>query len=222
MKSSQGYRNARFSCTHGSKQKEYLLWKRELLSAGGLKTWYSEFINTTNPHTGKKALMCRIESAVSPILTVLLGQMYPKSEGFQSGVLDDLNELHLAIIFMDDGGKVVNRTAGTTIKGKRYSYQCEPYISGFRIALQSHGETGVAQFRDWLWSRFAVEARVFRQNGSPIIGICKNSAKARFRDVIQPNIHPSMAYKIDGTFECHTRHRERLSERAPVKGDATV
>lgn len=215
VKSGQGYVNYRFACMHSARQKDYLLWKRELLQAAGLRTWYDEYMNTINPKTGKKGLMCRIESPVSPVLTVLHGQMYPKSEGFRPGVLDDLEDLHLAIIFMDDGSRQVNKRMGTTINGKRYNYDCEPYIAAFRISLQSCGWSGCAQFCSWLKGRFGVHASVWSQKGAPVVGIYRNSDKELFRSIVSPHIHSSMSYKIDGNFHAC---RERLSERASSEG----
>lgn len=212
----QGYINYRFSCTHSSKQKDYLLWKKDLLAAAGLATWYSEFENVTNPHTGKRGLMCRIESPVDSRLTVLYGQMYPKSEGFKPGVLDDIDELGLAIIFMDDGGKQVNKVTSVYPNGKRTQIPCVPYIGSFRLALQSHGWSGAEQFRDWLLSRFGVHASICSQNGSPVLSICRMADKERFRSIVSPSIHPCVAYKVDGSFQMtHLAHRERLSERGP-------
>jgi len=209
------YRNARFSIMHSVKQKDYLLWKKDLLEAGGFRTSYFEFENVTNPHTGKKALMCRIESNVSVELTILRGQLYPKSEGFKPGVLDDLEDIHLAIIFMDDGTRCVTKTCGTTLKGKRYTYPCDPYISSFRFALQSHGFSGANQFCVWLKDKFSVDARVVQQAGQAVVSIYRNASKKKFRHIVTPHIHTSLAYKIDGTFKCHSIRRERLSEKAP-------
>lgn len=200
------YRNARFLCTHSIKQKDYLLWKRDLLAAAGLQTAYGEFWNTSNPHTGKRNLFCRIESNVSPILTTLHDQLYPKSDGFKPGVLDDLEAIHLAIIFMDDGTKQVNKKAdGVAVV---------PYISSFRIALQSHGFGGAHQFVDWLNAKFGVHSSIFKQAGQPVVAIYRNRDKEMFRETVQPFIHSTMTYKIDGSVHAH---RERLSERASLR-----
>jgi len=211
----QGYRNYRFTCLHSIKQKEYLLWKRGLLFGAGIKTWYSEFLSTTNPNTGKKALMCRIESGVSPHLSDLHGLMYPKENGFKPGVLEDLEAKHLAVIFMDDGTKDVLRKGGRTKNGIRVVYECEPYISTFRFCLQSHGRVGAQQFADWLNAKFKIYSRVHSQKGSAVLDIQRNEAKDRFRELVAPYIHPSMAYKLEGSLHFHVIHRERLSERAP-------
>jgi len=213
----QGYRNYRFTCLHSIKQKEYLLWKRGLLADLGVKTWYSEFLNTTNSHTGKKAMMCRIETGVSPYFTDLHGVMYPKEKGFKPGVLDDLEAKHLAVIFMDDGTKQVLKKGGQTRGNVRVVYECEPYISAFRFCLQSHGWVGAQQFADWLNAKYNVYSRVHSQKGSAVLDIQRNAAKERFRELIAPHVHPSMAYKLEGSLHFRVIHRERLSERAPVK-----
>jgi hypothetical protein len=206
--------NARLTITHSVKQKDYLLWKKDLLEAGGLPTWYSEFINTVNPHTGKKGLMCRVESGANPVLTVLRGQMYPKENGFCQGVLDDLEAIHLAIIFMDDGCKQVNKTVRIGYRLKK-SYPCHPYIASYQLSLQSHGFSGANQFVDWLDAKFGIHAAVWRQKGQAKVAVYRNKDKELFRQVVSPHIHSSLAYKLDGQFNAHVIHRERLSERTP-------
>jgi hypothetical protein len=207
--------NARFKVNHGVKQKDYLLWKRDLLAASGLNTWYGETLNTINPHTGKKGILCWMESGANPVLTVLRDLLYPKSEGFKPGVLDDLEALHLAIIFMDDGGKQVNKKVGWYVKGRRVTAEVEPYIASYCFSLQSHGFAGANQFCDWLNTKFGINAKVWTQKGQPKVAICRNDDKERFRTLIAPFIHPCVAYKLDGTVHARVIHRERLSERTP-------
>ena len=214
------YRNARFTCCHSVKQKDYLLWKQDLLTASGLQTRYDEFWNTTNPHTGKKALMCRIESVVSPVLTVLREMMYPRIDGFKPGVLDDLEDIHLAIIFMDDGSRAVQKKVGSTIDGKYASIPCEPWISQFRISMQAYGYGGCIQFCDWMYRKFGIRAKAYKQGNGYVVVVQRQSDKARFVDVVRPFIHPSLVYKIEGTFEKHVIRRERLSKKAPEENRA--
>jgi len=213
------YRNARFTCIHSIKQKEYLLWKRALLEASGFKTLLYEYWNTTNIHTGKRALFCRLESGVSPALTELRNLMYPKLLGFRSGILDDLDALHLAIIFMDDGTKSFLRRRSGMRDGVRCSVECAPHIAKFRFCLQSHGIVGVQQFRDWMLRKFSINSTTSIIKGAPVLEIGRIADKQRFVETIQPYIHETMKYKIEGGFDGHVIHRERLSERTPSEDE---
>jgi hypothetical protein len=211
------YRNVRFLCTHSIAQKEYLLWKRDLLAAGGLSCGYCEFENVTNPHTGKIGRMCRIESAVSPVLTVLKERMYPKSSGFADGILDDLDAMHLAIIFMDDGSAARQRKVSWLKDGVRSRVPCIPYIAQFRFSLQSHGQTGCEQFSSWLRRRFGIHSKVWAQGDGYAVVVYRNEDKELLRDIMSPFIHPSLDYKIKGSVHAVAYHRERLSEGAPER-----
>lgn len=207
------YRNARFSCIHSIKQKDYLLWKRSLLEASGFKTRLDEYWNTTNIHTGMRAMFCRLESAVSPSLTELRNLMYPKIFGFRPGILDDLDALHLAIVFMDDGTKSFLRRRSGMRDGVRCRVECTPHIAKFRICLQSHGTVGVQQFRDWMLRKFSINSTTSIIKGAPVLEIARIADKQRFVETIQPYIHETLKYKIEGGFDGHTIRRERLSER---------
>lgn len=209
------YRNARFTCVHSIKQKEYLLWKRALLEASGFKTRMDEYWNTTNIHTGKRALFCRLESAVSPSLTELRNLMYPKLLGFRSGILDDLDALHLAIIFMDDGTRSYERMRSGMRNGVRCMVECVPHIARFRFCLQSHGIVGAEQFRSWMIKRFSIRSNISMIKGAPVLEIVRMADKEKFVETIRPHVHETMKYKIEGGFDGHTIHRERLSERTP-------
>ena len=224
VKRCTGNVNARLKINHGVKQKDYLLWKRDLLTASGLKTWYGEIQNTVNPHTGKKGTLCWLESGADPVLTVLRDLLYPKSEGFKPGVLEDFDALHLAIIFMDDGCKQVNKKVTSWENGKRKRVDVDPYIASFNFALQSHGFSGAHQFCDWLRWKFGIHAAVWKQAGQPKVAVYRNEEKEKFRSLIAPYVHSCVAYKLDGTFHAHMTHRERLSERTPEgsTGDAKV
>lgn len=211
------YRNARFTCTHSIKQKEYALWKRGLLSDSGLRVRYDEFWNTTNPHTGKRGLMCRLESCVDPFLTNLRPLMYPKLDGFKPGVLDDLEAIHLAIIFMDDGTKCVNKHCRTTVNWVPTKVECTPYLSAFRFCLQSHGVEGANQFIGWLDSKFGIHARIAMIKGSPVVEIGRRVDKEKFVETVRPFMHETIMYKLEGSFSTTIVRRDRLSEKAPVQ-----
>jgi hypothetical protein len=222
------YRNARFGILHTVKQKEYLLWKQNLLSETGLPTRYSEREDLGNKLVRATEGRCEIRSGALPELTSLHGLMYPKARGFLPGVLEDLEVEHLAIIFMDDGGK--NASAHTVTKrwkDRVYTHRYEPFIISFTFCLQSSGMAGCEQFRDWIKSKFGIESRInltgVRQ---PVVKIFKTREKEKLRDLLYPHLHPTMRYKVEGRMSA-AQHPERLSEGTPngtemPKGDAIV
>jgi hypothetical protein len=210
IRRSHGFKNAQLRILHAFAQRDYLLWKRELLADAGIGSHYWESESVTNPYTGKRAVFCTIETRAYPGLTDLFFSMYPKKDGFDPGILDDLGPLHLAIIYQDDGGKV---TANTVRYGTRSVPTVEPYVVSYRIALQSHGDKGVSQFCEWMGQRFGITARPLLVPSGYTVAIYRKADKANFRNLIQPFVHPTMMYKLEGTFEAHVDHRERLSER---------
>lgn len=217
------HRNAYFGCLHSVRQKAYLLWKQQLLATSGLFTRFSERADHGSALVAPTEGRCEIKSRVHPQLTALYERLYPKGRGFSDGILDDLDEFHLAIIFMDDGGKnAASHTVSKEWRGRKYTYEYDRHIISFTFHLQSSGTLGCGQFCDWLLTKFGVEARIAHQVGHPIVRVYKTKAKERLRDAVSPHLIPPMRYKVEGRL--HARP-ERLSEEAPTakaEGDATV
>lgn len=204
------HKNAILIVGHSIKQREYCLWKKSLIENTGMVAHYYEYEATTNPFTEKKGIFSVFYTRAYSELTGLRNLMYPKDKGFRPGVLDDLAPLHLAIIFQDDGGKVMCKTVRY---GKKSVPLVEPYIASYRIALQSHGNKGVSQFCEWMGQRFGITAKPLLVPSGYTVAIYRKADKAKFRDLIRSYVHPTMMYKLEGTFEAHVIHRERLSER---------
>jgi hypothetical protein len=213
------YRNVRFGILHTVKQREYLLWKQRLLRESGLPTHYSERADPGSPLVKPTEGRCEIRSGALPELTSLRELMYPKARGFLPGVLDDLEVEHLAIIFMDDGGKNASSVKSMKRwKDRVYVYNYDPYIISFTFCLQSSGVTGCEQFKDWIESKFQIESKVtLTGNHQPVVKVYKTSAKERLRDLLLPYLHQTMRYKVEGRMQAAQRP-ERLSGRAPVDG----
>lgn len=212
------YRNARFGILHSVKQKEYLLWKKAILEETGLPTHYLEREDPGSPLVKPTAGRCEIRSGALPELTSLRELMYPKARGFLPGVLDDLEAKHLAIIFMDDGGK--NQSAHTVPRvwrGIKYVHHYSPFIISFTFCLQSSGVVGCEQFRDWMKNKFGIESRVNFIRQQPIVKIYRTEDKTKLADLLYPYLHPTMRYKVDGRMQA-AEHPERLSARAPEDG----
>jgi len=90
--------NARLQIAHGLDQQEYLFWKAALLQRLGFRITYYEYRSPKSP-TVTVAIQTNRDSTLTPVYSL----MYPKLRGFEPGVLDDLDERCLAIIYMDDG-----------------------------------------------------------------------------------------------------------------------
>lgn len=210
----KGCRNARFGCLHSIKQKPYLLWKQKLLARAGLTTSYKEREDHGSALVAPTQGRCEMRSRVHPALTAIYQRMYPKENGFSAGILDDLGEMHLAIIFMDDGGKnAAAHSVPSGWPGSSCVNHYDRFVISFTIHLQSWGIKGCHQFIDWLKRRFLVEARIGFQRGQPVVKVYKTEAKKRLRDVVEPHLVPTMKYKVEGRM--HARP-ERLSEGAPT------
>lgn len=163
----------RFKERHSMKQKEYLLWKKEILSKMfAIKKYFSENAIT-------------IYSNVSPLLEEYHSHFYPSGKGykvFNLLMLNKLKPLGLAIWYMDDGhfnkrsysSEIACDTKNAEIIKSWFN---EKYNMDVKISL-SEGPLGI----------------------SAKIIFNKEDTKRFFRMIFY-FIHPSMKYKIKRTKE---------------------
>jgi hypothetical protein len=87
--------------THSPKQRDYLLWKSEILKILGCSTQYRKFFNQD---TGKNYKSFRLKTKSYPILTEFRKKFYPSGKkAINVEVLEKLNELGVTVWFLDDG-----------------------------------------------------------------------------------------------------------------------
>ena len=97
-----GAKNARLRLEHGSKQKEYLLWKVEQLSI--LFQVKPKDLERIHPITKKKYSYCRHQSQSTPYLGKLRKVFYPDGKKRIPNDLEKyLTPFMLAVWYMDDG-----------------------------------------------------------------------------------------------------------------------
>lgn len=211
-------KNAYFGCLHGIKQKEYLLWKREMLAKIGYETRYGERVLAPNRLVKRVNPICEIRGRTNEELTALHQLMYPRAErGFRPCVLKDLDESHLAIIFMDDGCRGLRSTPSVyKWKDRVYSYDYEPFIQHFHFCLENYTGAGIGQFCDWLKARFLIRAHPVKIRNQKRVAIYDRRSKKRLVELLKPHMHPSLAYKLEGNLGAHAK---RLSEETSSEGD---
>ena len=216
-------KTAFFECHHCDAQADYAAWKANLLreSLGGARVLLKSY---THMKLGVPRKYWVIRSKCLPELADLRSEMYPKSETFKRGVLQKrIGPRELAIIFMDDGCKNITRRVGWNNKSGRQRADCIPYISKFNIYLDGYGLDQVKIFCSWLLESYGIFSypAKHREDGY-FVAISRVVAKERFRNLVLPHMHPSMMYKLEGGFHVKVIHPERLSEKAPIMGGATV
>lgn len=167
--------DVKFTETHSIKQKDYLLWKKDILS--------NLFIFSERLYKRKNSQEIIICSHQSELLNSYFSSFYPEGKGHKVCSLEMLNRLKplgLAIWYMDDGCFI-----------KRSFFSC--------IAIHKKNAQII---KDWFFNKYNLEASIKihkNNNGAEIIFNKENTLKL-FR-LIHSYIHPSMKYKIRRTKE---------------------
>lgn len=174
---------------HGLEQTDYLLWKSKQLH------------NLAIDHTVKtrKAyieLFTKGEQSIKNAHTMLYTG---KLKIFSHSYSKMIDAMSIAIHFMDDGTK--STTARSREKKWTYVYE-KPFIKHFRFCMCNFSFEEVARYGAMLYERFAIANRTYMLksgNGTyPHLLITSTDAKKRLVELLQPNIIPSMQYKIEG------------------------
>lgn len=171
LKLAKGSRNPSFSCEHGHKQSEYCYNKFKEFESLGAK--FFEFKRKTiDERTGiyYKSAVIRIGSKTN--FLELYNNLYiNKTKRIIGEFLKNFTELSLAYLFMDDGSK----TPG-----------------GYTIALMSFPIDDLELFRSFCEKNFGFSFTIY-ENGSIYI---PSVFRHKFTELILPNMHHSMMYKV--------------------------
>lgn len=176
--------NSSYREGHSSKQKEYLLWKKNILEKNlDIVMRYNEY-----PHKIYKSITCRIESNAHSYFTKLYKLFYPnhKKQLPFKFIEKYFNELSLAILIMDDG--YVNWRNKT--------------ISEITLCVSNFSDEEVLFLNQLLYSKFDLIGKISKQkNKYPIIRFYGNSAR-KVIQLISPYVSKieCMKYKIDFKF----------------------
>ena len=183
----------RFREVHSINQKEYLLWKKEILSQTFIIKNYTIFTRKE-----KETSICSLNS---PLLEKYYSYFYPTGKGkkiFTLEMLNKLKPLGLAIWYMDDGNfDKVSYRASVAVP-KRYS----------------------KMIKKWLKNSYNLNSKIYLSKITTSSRILFNveDTKKLFR-IIHPYIHPSMKYKIKRTKEelLIIRRKQRIYQQNPKR-----
>ena len=178
--------NAAFKTSCRDPDKEYIFWKYEELRSTGLFAFPSlRFMRSySNPHYPYWVLRARVH----PYFTELRKLFYPDGKKIiPEGPLGELDDLGLAVWYMDDGGLYIRRKAGW---GPGREYPC--------IWLNTQGFTLTEDklIRNWLEAKWDFHFFVARIGKNHRLGLHRKKECERFLDLVRPHIVPCMSRKL--------------------------
>jgi hypothetical protein len=185
-----GLANPELRISHSTKQREYVMWKYEILKDIARKEPY-EFVQKSGFGVGFSS--CRFETKSLPCLNSIYDVVVGKDgkKHISQEWLDQITHpVALATWFMDDGSR-----------GGDY------FRPWFALGLSTDSEVEI--IREWLIDKWGLTTRYYREGGSPSSYnentyarvYISNIDKEKFKRIIQPYIIPSMIYKIDPSVE---------------------
>lgn len=162
--------NYRMNLAHGLKQKEYFMYKYNVLKSLNFKEPKIE--NEFNTRTEKQYSCIKTQSLTNPLFTEMYEIWYkdgkkiiPKSR------VKELEDLAIAIIFFDDGYK---------------------QSSSYCIAMNNFDVESINNFRIMLLEKYGVETTLQKSN---ILYIRTNS-KSKFRKIVEKYATSDVLYKL--------------------------
>jgi hypothetical protein len=178
-----GKSNPEIRVSHSTKQREYVMWKYEILKDIARKEPY-DILQKTGFGAGLSA--CRFETkslpCLNPIYDIVIGKSGKKRIS-QEWLDQIINPLALATWYMDDGSR----------GGK------EKFSPWFALGLSTDEEVEI--IRCWLVDKWGIttnyrrDPSYYNENTYAILQIARESRK-EFVHIIEPFIIPSMRYKI--------------------------
>ena len=178
--------NIRLHMTHSPKQREYIMWKYEML-----KPICSTMPTISNAGHGYSAY--QLNTVNHPFLSEVYHQITREGKKMiRRTFLNRLTPLSLAVWYMDDGGLM---DAGKRNKdGLRKQVIARLYTCSFTVL-------GCHRIVRWLKVRFGIETKVKihkKKSGKNYPYIRFNTTNTRkLIEVIKPHVINSMRYKID-------------------------
>ena len=164
---------ARFRVHHGEKQKEYVLWKYEILR--DLVSKEPKEISWTNPKRGLHEVSWYFHTRSLKEFGELHSFFYRDSvKILPNQIFDLLNPRMIAVWFMDDGS---NNGDGLTINTHSFPKEDQEKITRFFLR------------------KFAIKATIVKDRSQWKLAIGANGFRD-FISLIKPFVAPSMIYKI--------------------------
>ena len=170
----KGNKNCRMNLAHSLKQKEYFLYKYNILkSLGFQEPKIEKEIHSKN----KQEYYCiKTQSLTNPLFTGLYNIWYKNEKKIiPKNHLKDITDLSIAIIYFDDGY----------------------YDSTFYIAMCNFDIESINNFRELLFNKYKIETTIQKNN---ILYIRTNS-KIKFFNIINRYATSDVLYKLGELLE---------------------
>ena len=181
---------------HSIKQKEYLLYKTELLNPDNkYKQHITEVMDTKYPYirlfhhskaTGRLREKLYVDGKKK--LTV--------------GILNQLQPIGLAIWYMDDGNLTLHKYPNGGIKSR------EVYWATDSFDYEDH-----LLFQSWLKRVYDIDMKINQYKKGKYYRTVLNATNAnKLFDIIRPYVIPSMLYKIDMCYSSNPKRSRRAKD----------
>lgn len=168
-----------FKIKHSTKQKDYLIHKRDVLQEIFEKQInVHEFNNNGYPG-------CKIEFG-NKYFRPFRKYLYPNGvKTFTKKALDRLDVEGIAYWYMDDGSLTLHKSKTEGVYHSRAIY-LNTYVSYEEALL----------IKDFFYERYGIEFKLSQHKGW-YRHVCNSTNTKRFIHLVEPYIIPSMQYKID-------------------------
>lgn len=176
-----------FKLAHSIEQKDYLLWKIELLKKYGIKnSGYHEYISTRGFNVGKA--VCYTNLSITPFIKVLRRVVYKGKKIIGNRkLLNRLSPREIAIWYMDDGHINIRKAKGRP---------CGFYIRISTCEPKEEVQTIIDYFKE-VWNISFYMFHEGRREDSYSL-CCGTKEGLKFIDLVKPYVSqvPSMIHKI--------------------------
>ena len=163
--------NARLTCAHGSKQKEYCEYKTSFFAKCGGNCLYHKR-NIPDSRNGIYYEDYTMTLPANPALNEFFNAFYiGGKKRIPHELFEYFSEVSLAFLFMDDGTKT------------RQSYA---------IATNCFSKEDILKFRKFLFNKFNLETSMFANH----VLYIKACSRKTFENLVSPYICESMKYKL--------------------------
>lgn len=186
--------NSNKSCLimhHSHKQKEYLLWKKELLSQISHTNFNVSEKKTLNKKVNKVYSSIFMQSNRLIYFRKIRDIFYDKTgrKFVNSKILNKLTPLGLAIWYMDDG--CIGRELSNSYEKK---FRLRPFLSTHSFSKEEN--LIIKEYFKKVWN---IEVQVAKHHGKNLQYFVRFSEPEfkKFVDIIKDYVIPSMQYKID-------------------------
>lgn len=219
--------NAVFKMEHSIKQREYLWHKVQILQGFGLTGHEHASIRRLENRDIDYGMVSYTFRQHSAINTAHKWCYNKGRKAIDKALIRQMDNISLAYWFMDDGSGPKTYKSVSRVNNVHYVYTYElPKIEHYSFSTYNCTLDELQLLQEWLLVEFGVKTRLKLDKRAKtcygaFIVTCGVEGKDALRKVLEPNIIPSMRYKITGahTFagmDYTSVQRERLSGETPT------